>query len=311
MAGTLRRLTAGSAVLITALFGVVACGSGSSSTTASTQGSRAVSGGGATQSSSLPAAIRSAGVLRVGTNVPFVPMEQYGPDGKTFQGIDLDLITAVAGKLGLKVQIANANWDGLIPALNAGRYDVLAASFGDFVERQKVVDIVDMLKGGVSGITKAGNAAKYTDASTLCGKDVGVESGSATVQIAKTLSATCQKDGKAAIGQHVFPTDGGAVVALQSGRVDVVLDDTVVAQHLAATQSNRYAYVLPGLGSPFYYAFVVSKKDPALSKAIEGAVNALIADGAYAKICAKYGITGASLVTSATVDAGTTSVNSA
>jgi polar amino acid transport system substrate-binding protein len=307
MAGTLRRLTAGSAVLITALFGTVACGSGSSSTAATTS----PASGGSSAASSLPAAIKSSGVLRVGTNVPFVPMEQYGPDGKTFQGIDLDLITAVADNLGLKVQIANANWDGLIPALNAGRYDVLAASFGDFVERQKVVDLVDMLKGGVSGITKSGDAAKYTDATSLCGKDVGVESGSATVQIAKTLSATCQKDGKSAIGQHVFPTDAGAVVALQSGRVDVVLDDTVVAQHLAATQSSRYAYVLPGLGSPFYYAFVVSKKDPALSKAIQRAVNALIANGTYAKICAKYGITGGSLVTSATVDAGTTSVNSA
>lgn len=238
-------------------------------------------------------------------------MEQYGGDGKTFTGIDLDLATAVAAELGLKVQIVNANWDGLIPSLNAGRYDVLASSFGDFVERQKVVDLVDMLHGGVSGIVKYGDKSKYTDPTSLCGGTVAAETGSATVAIAAKLSAQCQSQGKAAITRRVFPTDADAVVALQSGRVDVVLDDRVVAQHLAATQPKTYGLVLPNLGKPFLYAFVVSKRDPQLSKAVTSAVNQLIGNGTYAKICAKYGITGDSLVTKATVNAGTTSSNDA
>jgi polar amino acid transport system substrate-binding protein len=211
----------------------------------------------------------------------------------------------------LTVQIVNASWDGLIPSLNAGRYDVLAASFGDFVERQKAVDLIDMLHGGVSGIAKTGDGGKYTDPSSLCGTTVGVESGSATVSIAKTLSAQCQSQGKSAITALVFPTDANAVVALQSGRVDVVLDDRVVAQHLAATQASKYGVVLPNLGTPFLYAFVVSKKNPQLSKAVAAALNQLVTNGDYAKICAKYGISGDSLVTKATINAGTGSVNDA
>ena len=302
-----RRLVAASAIAITSLFGVAACGSGQ----ADTAPARSASGASPTGASALPASVRSSGALRVGTEVPFVPMEMYGSDGKTYAGIDMDLITAVAAQLGLKVQIANGSFDGLIPSLNAGRYDVLASSFGDFVERQKVVDLVDMLHGGVSGISLAGDAGKYAQSTSLCGARVGVETGSATVAVAAALSSQCQKQGKSAIVQQVFPTDSGAIVALQSRRVNVVLDDRVVAQHLAATQASKYSMVLPNLGTPFLYGFVVSKKSPQLSRAIAGALNQLIGNGTYAKICAKYGITGASLVTKASINAGTTSMSDA
>lgn len=308
-----RRLIA-SALAVASLLGVAGCGSGGaatapSRTTAGSPGAGGASSGAGTVE--LPASIRNAGVLRVGTEVPFVPMEMYGADGKTYQGIDLDLITAVASQLGLKVQIANGSFDGLIPSLNANRYDVLASSFGDFIERQKVVDLVDMLHGGVSGIVKSGDVGKYTDSASLCGASVGVETGSATVAVAQALSAQCRQQGKSAIDQRVFPSDSGAIVALQSGRVGVVLDDRVVAQHLAASQASTYGLVLPTLGTPFLYAFVVSKQNPQLSAAIAGAVNQLIANGTYAKICSKYGITGDALVDKATVNAGTASESSA
>ena len=266
--------------------------------------------GAAQPTTALPSPIEASGVLRVGTNIPFVPMEMRDGAGH-YSGIDLELITAAAAKLRLKVEISDSSWDGLIPALNGDRYDVLAASFGDFVERQKVVDLVDMLHGGVSGVVKAGLAASYGDPTTLCGKTVGVENGSATVAIAQTLSAQCQKQGKSAIVQRSFPSDADGMVALQSGRVDIQLTDRVVAQHLAATKPKQYQVALPDLGAPFSYAFVVSKRNPTLSTALAGAMNELIADGTYAKICAKYGITGDSLVTKATVNAGSTSVSQA
>jgi polar amino acid transport system substrate-binding protein len=304
-----RRVVATSVGMLTALAGVAGCGSGKSGPAHSAARTNRV-GGSSAAAAQLPGSISRAGVLRIGTNVPFVPMEQYGSDGRTFTGIDLDLAASVASQLGLKVQIVNANWDGLIPSLSAGRYDMLASSFGDFVERQKVVDLVDMLHGGVSGIVKAADASKYTDATSLCGANVGAESGSATVAIAKTVSTQCQKRGKPAVVAHIFPTDANAIVALQSGRVNLVLDDRVVAQHLSATQPKKYSLVLPSLGTPFLYAFVV-KKDSQLGNAVAAAMDTLITNGTYAKICAKYGITGSTLVTKATINAGTTSADDA
>lgn len=290
-----RRLLAG--LLVTATATLTACGAGPARS-AGPDGSESAAQG-------IPASIRESGVLRVGTNVPFVPMEYMKPDNTTFTGIDIDLMRAVGDRLGLKVQFTNASWDSLIPSLSAGRYDVLASSFGDFVQRRKQVDFVDMLEGGIAGVVPSAKRAKYPDAAAVCGKTVGVENGSATVEVALTLSARCTKAGRAAVTSRVYPSDSNAVVALQSGRIDMVLDDRVVAEHLTATQAGRYAMVLDKATPAFLYGFVVSKTNRSLSEAVMKALNSLIADGTYAKICARYGITGSSLLTKATLNAGT------
>lgn len=248
--------------------------------------------------------VKESGVLRVGTNVPFVPMEFYEPDGATLSGIDIDLATAVAKRLGLEVRFSSSSWDGLIPALNAGRHDMLASSIGDFPERRRQVTFVDMLKGGISGITQSTERSRYRTSSALCGRNVGVANGSATVAVARTISATCVKDGSKAVSSHVFPTDREAAVALRSGRVDVVLVDRVVAQHLAASQPRHYAEVLERIAPDFTYGFAVDKNNPALAQAVAEALDSLIADGTYARICAKYGTSGSSLVTRATINGG-------
>lgn len=249
--------------------------------------------------------VKQDGVLHVGTNVPFVPMEFYAPDGATLSGIDIDLATAVAKRLGLKASFSNSSWDGLIPALSTGRHDMLASSFGDFPERRKQATFVDMLKGGIAGVVPATDKSQYPQSSALCGKKVGVANGSATVAAAKTISATCVKDGGKAVSAQVFPTDREAAVALRSGRVDVVLADQVVTQHLAGSQPRRYAEVLGNISPDFLYGFAVKKNNPALARAIAKALDSLIADGTYAKICAKYGISDNSLVTRATINGGT------
>ncbi|WP_405634208.1 ABC transporter substrate-binding protein [Streptomyces sp. NBC_00056] len=248
--------------------------------------------------------VEQAGVLRVGTNVPFVPMEFYAPDGSTLSGIDIDLATAVAGRLGLKATFANASWDGLIPALTAGRHDMLASSFGDFPERRKQVIFVDMLKGGIAGIVRSPDQSRYPQSSALCGKTVGVANGSATVAVAQSISARCVKDGGKAVSTQVFPTDREATVAIRSGRADVALVDSVVAQHLAGSQPRHYAAVLDDISPDFHYGFAVNKNNPALARAIAKALDSLIADGTYAEICAKYGVSGNALVARATINGG-------
>ena len=238
-------------------------------------------------------------------------MEMYGTNNTTFVGIEPDLITAVAVKLGLKAKFSNGSFDGLIPSLNANRYDVLASSFGNFVEREKVTNMVSIMGAGVAGIVRAGSQSKYPNTTSLCGTKVGVQNGSATTPIAKSISQKCQKDGKPAVQLSVFPTDTAGMVALQSQRIDLMFDDRVIAQHLASTQHGTYQMVLPNLAVKFDYAFVVSKKDPQLAAAIAWAVNALIADGTYTKIMDKYGISGSTtLLKKATVNSGTASENS-
>lgn len=298
MIGSYKRAVVAVAMIAATAGAMTGCGSAGASSTST------ASAGGPAAEQSLPASIRSSGVLRVGTNVPTPPMEMYADDGKTFAGIDMDLISAIASKLGLRAEITNSNWDGLIPALKANRYDILASSFADLTNRHNSADFIDMLNGGAAGIVGVGDATKYPDKMSLCGKRVAVESGSGTVAIAKTLSAACQNAGKPAIAQDVFPQDTDALVALQSGRVDVVFDDKVVAEYVTSTQPARYQVVLPDLSTPFKYGFAVSKDSQQLTNAVAATLNELIADGTYAKICAKYGISGDVLVNRATINEG-------
>lgn len=305
-----RRAAAG---LMIAALAVTAIGCGSSAasdaqpTSSATAAGDTAANGTAAENGALPDSVRKSGVLRVGTNVPFEPMQMFGDDGVTFVGIEMDLVRAVGERLGLEVKIADSSWDGLIPAMNSGRFDMLAASFGDFVERQEVVNMVDILNGNIAGLAKPDVAGDFATTDDLCGRSVGVENGSATTGIAQNLSVACTDAGKSAITQSVFPDDSAAVVALQSGRVDVVLDDMVVAQYLASRQSDRYSLVLPKLGDGFLYGFPIPKDEPEFAQLIADTVNELIADGTYAKICASYGIDGDSLLTESTVNGGTTS----
>lgn len=260
-------------------------------------------------SAELPENIQESGVLRVGTNVPYVPMQMLAEDGETFIGLEIDMITEAASRLGLDVTFENADWDGLIPALNAGRHDTLASSFGDFVERQETVDLVDFLRGGLSALVRAEDAGQITEEFDLCGKKIGVENGTASVTLAESISSRCVEEGLDPITSNVFPTSADASVALLSGRVDAVIDDLVIVQSLGAEQPDRYAVVLPDLGTPFYYGFVLRKTDQGLSQGLVDALNSMIADGTYAAIAAEYGIGGDSLLTEAMINGGTTSLS--
>lgn len=258
-------------------------------------------------SQDLPNRVRESGELRVGTTVPFVPMEMMDDSGTEYTGIEMDLIKAVGQKLGLDVKIANSAWDGLIPALTTGRYDILASSFGDFVERQKMVTMVDILNGNIAGIASPDSAATYDEPMDLCGHTVGVETGSATVTAADRLAKECEAASRPALQVDVFPDSAQMMVALQSERIDVALNDAVVAQHLAATQPAKYTVVLEAVGTPFLYGFAVPKDEQKFAELIAKTVNDLIADGTYAQICEKYGVTGALLIDKSAVNAGTTS----
>ena len=86
----------------------------------------------------LPAAIKSAGTIHVATNMPFQPWEMYTAVGsKQATGIDYDLSQAIAARLGVKASFDQTVFDSIIPALLAGKEDMVMASMFDNAERQK------------------------------------------------------------------------------------------------------------------------------------------------------------------------------
>ena len=77
----------------------------------------------------LPEKIRSAGVIKVGTDASYAPSEFLAGDGKTVEGFDVDVFNAVAAKLGVKADFQPADFASIITGVQGGTYDVGVSSF--------------------------------------------------------------------------------------------------------------------------------------------------------------------------------------
>ena len=130
--------------LVVAACGVVGfagCGGGGKKSTSTSSAAPAV-GKNAKVAALVPAAVRSKGTLTVAADASYPPNEFIGPDGHTIIGMDADLAAALGQVMGLKLNLANAPFDSIIPGLAAKKYDVGMSSFTDTKEREKVVDFV-------------------------------------------------------------------------------------------------------------------------------------------------------------------------
>lgn len=254
----------------------------------------------------VPAEIKERGVLRVGTNLPYPPMEFFADDGKTPTGVDVDLASEIATRIGLKVEFVNMNWDGLIPALNSGRFEMIAASVGDFPERQKQADFVDYMTTGVSVVVANTDTADYRTNLDLCGKRLSAAKGTDASRIASELAKECTAKGTAGTTVNPFPDDNAGLLALRSKRVDAHAMDSISAAYEASTEQGKshYRNVLPDFApTKALYGMVVAKRNKPLTDAVALVLSDMIADGAYKAILDKYGVGGEAL-TAITVNAG-------
>ncbi|WP_305783149.1 ABC transporter substrate-binding protein [Symbioplanes lichenis] len=255
--------------------------------------------------SKIPAELAGAGVLKVGSYVQSAPNNFYAADGTTVIGSDHDLITAVATKLGLRIEYQNQDFGALITSLQSARVDVTIAAMNDTAERQKAIDFVDYLTSGITIMIKKGNPAGITGPDTLCGKKIAVVTGTSQQEFAERTSTDCQARGQAALAVTVTDSDSQNQTQLRTGRIDAIVNDLPSAVYVSRTTQNGEAFeVVPGDvidGAP--YGIGVNKSKPQLRDAIAGALDALIADGTYGKILDAWGITSGSL-TKATVNGG-------
>lgn len=275
-------------------------GTGSPSPGSSTPTATASTSSGA--AALVPAAARAKGTISVATEAQGPPFESVDASG-TIVGLDVDLMQAIGAQLGLKVQLNNVGFDTIIPGMSGGRYDIGMSQFSDTLERQKVVDFVTYFNDGTALMVPNGNPAGL-DINKLCGKTVGVGKGGVEVDVVlPALSKACTDAGQPAIVVKVFLGGQDAPdLAVASGQVQATLLDSVTAQSISKGSAGKFQVV----GAPIDitpFGIAVSKST-GLTEAVHAAMQALIANGEYAKILDKYGLT-AGAVTSSAVNAAT------
>ncbi len=275
------------ALLAVGLF-AAGCGSddddgGSASTTASTTAETTAEAPAAGGEIAVPDDIRSKGTLSVATDPTYAPNEFVERGSTTIVGMDVDLINAIAAKLGLRADVQKATFDAIIPGLAARRYDVGISSFTDTREREQTVDFVTYFSAGTSFYIRRGGPDIAT-LEDICGEKVAVEKGTTQATDVQTQNRRCDTPADL----QVYPDQNGANLAIQSGRADVGMADSPVAAYIVK-QSNG-AFELDG--EPYGTApyGIALPKDSGLEEPVLQAVRALIEDGTYMEILRRWGV---------------------
>ena len=236
----------------------------------------------------LPADAKSKGTLTVATGEGYPPFEFYAADNTTLQGVDPDLLGAVSESLGLKPDFQVLKFDAIIPGMQGGRYDVAAAAMGITPARNKVVDFVSYFQGGTSIMFPKGNPKGLT-LDTMCGHTIAVQKGTIyATDYMPEFTKKCTDAGQPAITIDTYPDQPSAALAVSSNRADATMDDFGPLAYVSQQSNDRFE-VLDANYSPAPYGIAMDKGS-ALAPAIEKALEALVADGTYAKVLDQWGV---------------------
>jgi polar amino acid transport system substrate-binding protein len=239
----------------------------------------------------VPAAIKSAGKIIIGTDSTYAPNEYLDADGKTVIGFDVDLFNAVAGKLGLKTEWQSAQFDGIIPGVGSGKYNIGVSSFTINADREKQATMVSYFTAGTQWAAKAGASI---DPANACGKKVAVQTSTVQVDDVSKRSKACTDGGKPAITIDQYQAQSDATNAVVTGKDDAMLADSPICA-FAVKKTNGQLALLGQIYDSAPYGYVLPKDQTDFAGAVSGAVQALIADGTYKTILARWGVDAGSI----------------
>lgn len=214
-------------------------------------------------------------VYSVGTNAEYPPFE-YLENGKV-SGLDAEIIELISQKTGIKYEWENMNFDGLIPALQTKKIDVVIAGMSITPERSKAVNFsVPYLTSNVTFLANKNNPINGEE--DLKNRTYGAELGT-------TKEAAARKVEGATVVP--FASNTAALVALKSGKVDgIVVDESVAKSFIEKNSDLEIGATLSG--EPKAIAF--NKDSVALKEAFDKALKELLEDGTIDKLKAKYGV---------------------
>jgi polar amino acid transport system substrate-binding protein len=283
----MRRSAGGFFALLTVL-AIAGCGSSKTSSNTGATSSGASTSVNPAIAAQVPAAIKAKGTLNVGSEAQYAPNEFIGPDGHTIIGMDADLMRALGGLMGLKVNLINANFEAIIPGIAAGRYDLGVSSFTDTKEREKTVDFVDYFQAGISFYARTAVNPAVSTVGDLCGKTVAVEKGTTEEEEARSESAVCKREHKKGVKLLVFPGQNPVNLAIASGRAEVGMADSPVVAYQINQAHGQFKLLCKCYGFAPYGIAV--PKHSGMTTPILAGLKLLMSNGAYTQILTKWGI---------------------
>ena len=223
--------------------------------------------------------------LRIGVEGAYPPFSWKESDG-TLKGFDIDIANALCEKMGRQCELVEQDWDGIIPALLAKKYDAIVASMSITEERKKRVDFSGKYYNTPAKFVAAKDAGFEATAAGLKGKTVGVQRG--------TIHQCYMEKAFPEVELKLYGTQEEVFLDLASGRIDLQISDSIQSLEgfLTKPEGKDFAFLgddqfdleCHGEGA----GIAVRKGEDDLRLAFDKAIKAIRDDGTYAKINAKY-----------------------
>jgi polar amino acid transport system substrate-binding protein len=224
------------------------------------------------------------GVLQVGMEIGYPPMEYLAEDGVTNTGFDVDFANELASRLGLKLEIVDTAWDGIFASLDSSRYDVIISAVSITPARQENYNLTKpYIANKLVLVTAKDLPIKSPD--DLAGYKVAVQTETTADEFMKAKMAA----GLAVNESDYFVYDKiiQCFEELKLGRADAVLVDSVVAAYYIGTDKDKFSIVWENdTAEPM--GLCLKKGNDALTQKIEETIDTMYADGKMTEIAMKY-----------------------
>ncbi|HEF4760510.1 TPA: ABC transporter substrate-binding protein [Pseudomonas putida] len=221
-----------------------------------------------------------AETLKMGIEAAYPPFNNKDASGQVV-GFDREIGDALCAKMKVECSVVTSDWDGIIPALNAKKFDFLISSMSITDERKQAVDFTDPYYSNKLQFIAPKNVDFKTDKDSLKGKVIGAQRA--------TLAGTFLEDKFGDdITVKLYDTQENAYLDLTSGRLDGILADKYVNYEWLKSDAGRsYEFKGDPVEESDKIGIAVRKGDPIREK-LNVALKEIVADGTYKKINDKY-----------------------
>jgi polar amino acid transport system substrate-binding protein len=232
-----------------------------------------------------PAQAKEWKTVRIGMDATYAPFESVNPKGEIV-GFEVDYANALCAKMKVTCTFQNQDWDGIIPSLQAGKFDIIVSSMNITKPRAEKVAFSEMYMATPPALaTTAANKSNDISPAALKGKSIGTQS--------STIHANYLEKYYKGSEIKLYPTQDEPNQDLASGRIDYVMGDAIVTQEFIEKHGNGCCRMVttikrdpdihgPGVGAAF------RKEDGDLLAMFNKAIVEADADGTFATLAKKY-----------------------
>lgn len=219
--------------------------------------------------------------LKVATEGAFEPFNYTDPSG-SLVGFDIDITNAILDKAGLKGEWIRQDWDGLIPGLLAGKFDMISASVSITDERKKKVDFTDAIYRTSIRFVAPKDTLTSETPEALAGKKLGAQRA--------TVSATYLKENYPNSDVKLYDTQDALRLDLTAGRIEALLADQVALSRgfMKTPEAAGFEYFGEGIKVGEGIALVIPKGHDKLRQKLNAAIAVVKKDEIFQTLSDKY-----------------------